>query len=67
MQSLKWPLSPKDSCPKINFGTSTVFEIYKFQKPLLACLGIHDHTHLKQVQCNNGPLVLRLTSQTSQK
>ena len=34
-------------CPKINIGTSTVFEIYKFQKPLWACLGMPDHPHLK--------------------
>ena len=31
------PFSPKDSGPK-NFGTPTVFEIYKFQKPLWTCL-----------------------------
>ena len=41
MQNVKWSLSPKDRCPKINLGTPTVFEIDKFQKPPLdawACL-----------------------------
>ena len=31
----------------INFGTPTVFQIYKFQNPLWVCLGMPDHAHLK--------------------
>ena len=47
MQSVKWSLSPNGRCPKINFGTPTVFEIYKLQKPLWASLGMPDHENLK--------------------
>ena len=38
---------PKGRSPKINFGTPTVFEMYKFQKPLWVCQGMSDHAHLK--------------------
>ena len=38
---------PKGRSPKINLGTPTVFEIYKFQKPLWTCLGMSAHAHLK--------------------
>ena len=47
MQSVKWSLLPKGRCPKINFGTPTVFEMHKFQKSLWACLGMLEHAHLK--------------------
>ena len=47
MQSAKWSLLPKGRCPKINFATTTVFETYKFQKPLWPCLGMPDNAHLK--------------------
>ena len=30
-----------------HFHFPTVFDIYKFQKPLWACLGMPDHVHLK--------------------
>ena len=38
---------PKGSGPKINYGTPTVFEIHKFQKPFWACLGMPGCAHLK--------------------
>ena len=34
----KMIFSRNGRCPKINFGTLTAFEIYRFQKPLWACL-----------------------------
>ena len=43
MQSIKWSLTLKGRCAKVNFRTAAVFEICKFQKPVWACLGIPDH------------------------
>ena len=45
---ISWdPFLRKSRGPKINFGIPTVFEIYKFQKPLWEYLGIPDYAHLK--------------------